>query len=97
MGSYSVILSENAYRDPKKIDRLKLPQQQVFRIFKVVKSLEDDPRPRGCKKLEGTSILLYRIKLGRKGYRIVYQIDDASKTVDVLYIRDRRTAYRSVH
>ena len=47
MGSYSVILSENAYRDLKKIDRLKLPQQQIFRIFKAVKSLEDDPRPRG--------------------------------------------------
>jgi len=77
MGSYSVILSENAYRDLKKIDRLKLPQQQIFRIFKAVKSLEDDPRLRGCKKLEGTSIPLYRIKLGRKGYRIIYQIDDA--------------------
>ncbi|MGA7075198.1 MAG: hypothetical protein WBZ42_01430, partial [Halobacteriota archaeon] len=61
MDSYSVILSENAYRDLKKIDRLKLPQQQIFRIFKAVKSLEDDPRLRGCKKLEGTSIPLYRI------------------------------------
>jgi mRNA interferase RelE/StbE len=96
MGSYSDILSENAYRDLKKIDRLKLPQQQIVRIFKAVKSLEDDPRPRGCKKLEGTSIPLYRIKLGRKGYRIVYQINEASKTVDVLYIRDRRTAYRHI-
>jgi hypothetical protein len=47
MGSYNVILSENAYRDLKNIDRLKLPQQQIVRIFKAVKSLEDDPRPRG--------------------------------------------------
>jgi hypothetical protein len=36
---------ENAYRDVTKIDRLKLPQRQIVRIFKAVKSLEDDPRP----------------------------------------------------
>ena len=46
MGSYSVILSENAYRDLKKIDLLKLAQQQIVRIFKAVKSLEGDSRPR---------------------------------------------------
>jgi mRNA interferase RelE/StbE len=96
MGSYNVILSENAYKDLKKIHRLKLPQQQVSRIFKAIKSLEDDPRPPGCKKLEQTAMPLYRIRVGRRGYRIIYQIDDASKTVDVLYIRHRRTAYRIV-
>jgi mRNA interferase RelE/StbE len=96
MGSYNVILSENAYKDLKKINRIKLPQQQVLRIFNAIKSLENDPRPPGCKKLEETATPLYRIKIGRKGYRIVYQIDDASKTVDVLYIRHRRTAYRGI-
>ncbi len=96
MGSYNIILSENAYLDLKKIDRLKLPQQQVSRIFKAIKSLEDNPRPRGCKKLKETAIPLYRIMVGRKGYRIIYQIDDAQNTVDVLYVRHRRTAYRGV-
>jgi len=97
MGSYNVILSENALKDLKKIDRIKLPEQQVLRIFKAIKSLEDNPRPLGCKKLEETATPLYRIKIGRKGYRVIYQINDASKTVDVLYIRHRRTAYRGVH
>ena len=95
MGSYNVILSENALKDLKKIDRIRLPEQQVLRIFNAIKSLENNPRLLGCKKLQETTVPLYRIKVGRS-YRIIYQIDDASKIVDVLYIRHRRTAYRVV-
>jgi len=96
MDSYNVVLSENALKDLKKIDRIKLPEQQVARIFNAIKSLGNDPRPPGCKRLQKTAVPLYRVKVGRKGYRIIYQIDDASKIVDVLYIRHRRTAYRVV-
>jgi hypothetical protein len=54
MGSYNVILSENALKDLKKIDRIRLPEQQVLRIFNAIKSLENNPRPLGCKKLQET-------------------------------------------
>jgi mRNA interferase RelE/StbE len=41
-------------------------------------TLEDDPRPRGCRKLFDD---IYRIRVGN--YRVVYKIDDESKEVVV--------------
>jgi mRNA interferase RelE/StbE len=48
------------------------------------------PRPPGCKKLKGGD-REWRIRIG--AYRIVYEVDDAEKTVDVTRIAHRREVY----
>jgi mRNA interferase RelE/StbE len=52
--------------------------------------LATDPRPPGCKKLKGGD-REWRIRVG--AYRIVYEVDDADKTVDVTRIAHRREVY----
>ena len=55
-----------------------------------LEKLEASPRPPGCKKLKGAD-KEWRIRVG--DYRIVYEIDDAAKTVDVTRIAHRREVY----
>ena len=62
-----------------------------LRIIRVLEALADNPRPHGCTKLEGAS-RLWRLRVGN--YRVVYEIDDTARTVDVTIIRHRREAYR---
>jgi len=47
------------------------------------------PRPKGCVKL-GTGA--WRIRVG--DIRVLYDIDDKAKTVEVLRIKHRRDIYR---
>jgi len=53
--------------------------------------LEQNPRPHGCTKLEGSEDE-YRVRVG--DYRILYVIDDKAKLVTVARVRHRREAYR---
>jgi mRNA interferase RelE/StbE len=55
-----------------------------------VERLASVPRPPGCKKLVGGD-KEWRIRIG--DYRVVYEIDDAAKTVDVTRIAHRRDVY----
>lgn len=48
MKTYQVVLSNTA-----KKDLMKLPALVVNRILPVLKALESNPRPEGCKKLKG--------------------------------------------
>jgi mRNA interferase RelE/StbE len=50
-----------------------------------------DPRPRGCKKLQGDDDL-YRVRAG--DFRIVYAVRDALLLVLVVKIGNRRDVYR---
>ncbi len=50
-----------------------------------------NPRPTGCKKLVGGD-KQWRLRIGE--YRVVYEIDDQAKTVDVTRITHRREVYR---
>ncbi|MFH0765007.1 MAG: type II toxin-antitoxin system RelE/ParE family toxin [Calditrichota bacterium] len=43
------------------------------RVVKRIRSLKNDPRPRGCRKLAGTEGA-YRLKVG--SYRIIYRVYD---------------------
>ena len=67
-----------------------LPAQMVARIVPRIERLSTIPRPPGCKKLKGGD-KEWRIRIG--DYRVVYEIDDKSKTVDVTRIRHRRDIY----
>jgi mRNA interferase RelE/StbE len=67
-----------------------LPAKVVARIISRLEDLAETPRPSGCKKLKGGDNV-WRVRVG--DYRIVYEIDDAGKTVDVTRIAHRREAY----
>ena len=62
----------------------------VERILPRIRELADHPRPPGCKKLHGFKNR-WRIRVG--DYRIVYQIDDVQKVVDITRIAHRREVY----
>jgi len=68
-----------------------LPLDIARRVLSKIESLAQEPRPRGCKKLRGPS-RLWRVRVGE--YRIIYEIDDRQRVVDVVIVRHRREVYR---
>jgi len=67
-----------------------LPAKLVARIMGRMERLASDPPPPGCKKLVGGDNE-WRIRIG--DWRVVYEIDDRAKTVEVTRIAHRREAY----
>jgi len=67
-----------------------LPSEAFERVRDPLRSLADDPRPLGCKKLQGREG--WRIRVGN--YRVLYKIDDDQHTVEVVHIGHRRDVYR---
>jgi mRNA interferase RelE/StbE len=61
------------------------------RVLNTLESLVSNPRPKQCCKLVETACS-YRLRVG--DYRILYQIDDKSKTITVFRIAHRREVYR---
>jgi mRNA interferase RelE/StbE len=72
----------------------RLPAKPQRQVVTHMLALANDPRPRGMKALKGKSKGLARIDSG--DYRIVYQIDDARRTVTVLKIGNRKDVYRGM-
>ncbi len=85
MNSYRVALAASAEKELHG-----LPATVIARMMPRLEHLAEVPRPRGCKKLKGGD-KEWRIRVG--DYRIVYEIDDTAKTVDVTRIAHRREAY----
>jgi mRNA interferase RelE/StbE len=61
------------------------------RVIATIQNLARNPRPAGCRKLTGADHD-WRIRIG--DYRVVYEIDDASREVRVNRVRHRREVYR---
>lgn len=85
MSSYRVVLTASA---EKELDGL--PSKVVVRIVARLEQLANSPRPPGCKKLKSGDNQ-WRVRVG--DYRIVYEIDDKAKIVDVTRIAHRREVY----
>ena len=83
---YEVLLERNAERDLKK-----LPKDIFHRIVVSVKSLAQNPKPQGSRKIIGSKND-WRIRVG--DYRVIYEIDEEVKAVKIMRIRHRREAYR---
>jgi mRNA interferase RelE/StbE len=83
--SYDVVLTSSASKELKK-----LSSQLVARVLPHLESLASNPRPPGCKKLQGGD-REWRIRVGN--YRVVYTIDDARLLVEVTRIRHRSEVY----
>jgi len=86
MASYRIEVSTSAERQLKK-----LRHDDRVRVLRAVLALADDPRPLGCRKLQGYDDI-YRIRIGR--YRVLYSIDQSRIIVSVLKVAHRRDAYR---
>lgn len=67
----------------------KLPSSVHTRISVRILSLEDNPRPRGTKKLSGREE--YRLRVG--DYRVLYTIDDSNRVVIVFAVGHRGEVY----
>ena len=79
-------------RQPKKVMR-RLPRNLLQRIDQEIRSLAENPRPPGCKKLVGYDNL-YRVRVG--DWRVVYAIEADRLIVLVLEVEHRSRAYRSM-
>jgi mRNA interferase RelE/StbE len=85
VANYRVVFASSAAKELKK-----LSSELVARIAPRLENLATNPRPPGCKKLQGGD-REWRIRVG--DYRIVYIIDDAKLLVEVTRIRHRSEVY----
>ena len=88
---YRLEFSPAADRD---LERLKqrIQRRNFERLRTAVRSLADDPRPHGVRKIEGAE-RAYRIRVG--DYRVVYEIYDKERLVLILQVvRRTETTYR---
>jgi mRNA interferase RelE/StbE len=72
----------------KELERLS--DEIADRVLTKIEAVGQNPRPVGFIKLHGQKNL-WPMRVG--DYRVVYSIDDLSKTVDVSIIRHRREVY----
>jgi len=86
MASFAITFARSAR---KELERLGEPI--ATRIFRRIERLGSDPRPAGCRKLEGAEDL-WRIRIG--DYRVIYSVDDSGRVVDITAIRHRSDVYR---
>ena len=68
----------------------KLPTTDYTRTRDAIRSLGEEPRPAGCKKLVGREG--WRVRVGR--YRVIYEVDDDVRVVAVLDVGHRKDVYR---
>ena len=66
-----------------------LARADYVRVREAIRSLGDDPRFRGAKKLKGREG--WRIRVGN--YRVIYEINDVKEIVTVLHVGYRRSVY----
>ena len=67
-----------------------LPKGDCQRIVAKIQALAKDSRPHGCEKLSGAE--KYRVRQG--DYRILYEINDSSRTVTVVKVGNRKEVSR---
>jgi mRNA interferase RelE/StbE len=82
---YTVRILPRAEKQLESLD-FKLYEQAKKKIY----SLENGPRPPGCRKLQDR--IAWSIRIG--SYRVVYEIDDTLKLVNVLGVGHRKEIYR---
>lgn len=86
MSKYTISFARSARQELSRLDK-----KIVTRIFARIEALAADPRPSGCRKIQGADDL-WRIRVG--DYRVIYSITDQELTIEIVTIRHRRDAYR---
>ena len=88
---YKVEISPAADRDLEKLKN-RIRMQDFERLRNAVRSLAEEPRPQGVRKIRGTE-KAYRIRVGN--YRVVYDVYDSDNLVLILQVACRtETTYR---
>jgi len=88
---YRLEVSPAAERDLERLKR-RIQRHNLERMRTAIRSLADNPRPRGVRKIEGSE-RAYRIRVG--DYRVVYEIYDKESLVLILQVARRaETTYR---
>ncbi|MCA1631356.1 MAG: type II toxin-antitoxin system RelE/ParE family toxin [Acidobacteria bacterium] len=85
MADFEISFARSARKELESLD-----DKFVNRIFPKIVALSRQPRPGGCRKLVGEENL-WRIRVG--DYRVIYEIDDARRIVDVIAVKHRSKAY----
>ena len=88
MAEYRLLIKPSAAKEIESIGTKRDRQRIVGRI----QSLAADPRPSGCEKLAGP-VALFRVRQGQ--YRVIYTVDDARHSVEIIKVGHRREVYRS--
>lgn len=83
--SYQIIIPKPVQ---KQLDSL--PKTQRDRAIMALRSITDEPRPNGVKKLKGYDDT-YRIRFG--DYRIIYKVRDKELIILLLSVSHRKDAY----
>lgn len=87
---YSIVITSHAERSLKKLKR---ESDLVRRLDRKIRSLAQDPRPPGCKKLKSSRFdNLYRVREG--DWRILYAVEDDQVVILIMDIARRDQAYR---
>lgn len=82
---YSVRVLRQAVKDIAS-----LPKEYASLIAEHIDRLQENPRPPDAKQLQGRTD--YSLRVGV--YRILYDIDDSTRSVTVYRVKHRREAYR---
>jgi len=88
MADYTITFARSARKELEN-----LPAHIADRILRKIEALAVSPRLPGVIKLQG-SRKFWRLRVG--DYRVVYSINDFSRTVDVAVVRHRRDVYRDL-
>ena len=82
---YNIIFRKRAKRKLQSI-----PEKDREKIFETIKNLENNPFPKGYKKLKGRDG--YRVRKGN--YRIIYEVNKQEITILILAVGDRKNIYK---
>ena len=85
MVDYTITFARSARKELEALDAA-----VVNRIFPKIEALVKEPRPSGCRKLQGEKSL-WRIRIG--DYRVIYAVYDDEHLVDIIAVRHRSKAY----
>ena len=86
MSPYEITFARSARRELEALET-----QLVARLWARIRALGGQPRPLGSRKLQGEEDV-WRIRVG--DYRVLYEIKDAARIIDIVAVRHRRDAYR---
>ncbi|HEY6332339.1 MAG TPA: type II toxin-antitoxin system RelE/ParE family toxin [Blastocatellia bacterium] len=82
---YRITITARAERDIKKLER-----SIKNRVVAAIMTLETNPRPPGCAKIQSEEGV-WRIRIG--DWRVGYLVDDSAKEVTIIRVCHRREFY----
>lgn len=82
---------EVAKKAAKQLRKLTPDAQRV--VLSLLDGLAENPRPHGCKKMQGTQRPRFRVRRGN--FRVIYEVHDDQLLVLVLVLGDRKGVYRN--